>query len=66
MMQEMTSFTLRYAFRSPEMAPSTAPAAIAANRHTYQGSPKPKAQYRLAPAPMTYWPAAPMLNRPTL
>ena len=33
------------------MAPSTAPAAIAANRHTYQGSPKPRAQYRLAPAP---------------
>ena len=44
MMQEMTSFTLRYAFRSPEMPPSTAPAAMAANRHTYQGSPKPRAQ----------------------
>ena len=49
-----------------DVAPSNAPHTMAASKHTHQGSCSASAQYRLAPAPATYWPAAPILNRPTL
>ena len=64
--QEITSFTLQYAFRIPETAAIAAATTIAASTHTYHGILNPSAKYRHAPAPATYCPAAPMLNRPTL
>ena len=44
MMQEMTSLTLRYAFKTPEIAASSAPATTAASRQIYHGRPSPSAQ----------------------
>ena len=64
--QEITSFTLQYAFRIPETAARAAATTIAASTHTYHGILNPSAKYRHAPAPATYCPAAPMLNSPTL
>ena len=66
MIQEITSFTLKYAFRNPESPPTNAASTTAAIRHTYHGIPNFSAKYRAAPAPITYCPAAPMLKRPTL
>ena len=66
MMHEITSFTLKYAFNAPDNPPTSAEITIAAKRHTYQGIPNFNAKYKEAPAPTTYWPAAPMLNKPTL
>ena len=63
--QEITSLTLKYALSAPEIAPTSAAAIIAASKHTYHGMPNFKPQYRQAPAPITYCPAAPMLNKPT-
>ncbi len=39
---------------------------MAAIIQTYQGIPNFNAKYKDAPAPTTYCPAAPILNRPTL
>ena len=50
----------------PGTAPQRPPQAVAASRQTHQGSFRISAQYRPPKAPSTYWPAAPMLNRPVL
>ena len=65
-MQEITSFTLKYDFKNPEIPPKAAANIIAAKRLIYQGIPKPTAKYKLAPAPTTYCPATPILKSPTL
>ena len=66
MIQEITSFTLKYAFRNPESPPANAASTTATIKHIYHGIPNFNAKYRDAPAPITYCPAAPMLKRPTL
>ena len=48
------------------MAPSTMPPSIASSMHGSQPHPQARAAYRLSATPAQYWPAAPMLNRPTL